>query len=284
MAIAAVAALASAGGVAAGLVTVSTLSMISAVVTVVGMATGNKELSQLGAGMGVGAAGAGILGLGSSAAGASTAAAAGESANVAADAVQGGVGGATEGLSATQQAADTGLNGLGDRAVSTVDITGQAGQAAPLATQTSQAADAAIQAQPSGLMAQPDSGIATPDAPIGAQAPEGVTSPSSPADEFANETDKFARQQNSVGGTPTGIQDSATFWSKFSNWTNQNKTLTSGIMQLGGSALSGIAKSNEADRTYQLGQQKLAIQQQQLANGSAQPIINLKPKYTGMMA
>ena len=64
MGIMAVAAIASGAGVAAGVVTVSTLAMVGVGLSVVGMVTGNATLSKIGAGMGLGGAAAGLAGLG----------------------------------------------------------------------------------------------------------------------------------------------------------------------------------------------------------------------------
>lgn len=60
----AVAAIASAGAVSAGVATISTIAMIGVGLSVVGMVTGNATLTKIGAGMGLGGAGAGLAGLG----------------------------------------------------------------------------------------------------------------------------------------------------------------------------------------------------------------------------
>lgn len=63
MAIMAAAAFASTAAVGAGLVTVSTVAMIGVGATVVGMATGSKLLTKIGAGVGLGGAAAGLAGI-----------------------------------------------------------------------------------------------------------------------------------------------------------------------------------------------------------------------------
>ena len=66
MAIMAVAAVASAGSVAVGLIAVETLATIALITTAVGYVTDSPILKKIGAGMGIGAAGAGLMGLGES--------------------------------------------------------------------------------------------------------------------------------------------------------------------------------------------------------------------------
>ncbi len=97
MAIMAVAAIASGAGVAAGVVTVSTIAMIGVGLSVVGMVTGNATLTKIGAGMGLGGAGAGLAGLGAAGTtgGASLASTAATEA-----ATTGGLGAAAEGAAA----------------------------------------------------------------------------------------------------------------------------------------------------------------------------------------
>lgn len=97
MAISAGAALLSAGSVAAGLVAVETLAMVAIGATVVGVATGNKTLTKIGAGLGLGSfvAGPAMLNLGASTAGVGTAGPAAE-----ALVGQGALGGAETGAAA----------------------------------------------------------------------------------------------------------------------------------------------------------------------------------------
>lgn len=122
MAIMAVAAIGSAAGVAAGVVTVSTLAMVGVGLSVVGMVTGNATLSKIGAGMGFGAAGAGLAGLGAgAAAGANSAAMASQAATETATA--GGLG-AAEGV--TSAAAPT-VQGM---SAATPAVQGMGGQTA----------------------------------------------------------------------------------------------------------------------------------------------------------
>lgn len=97
MAISAGAALLSAGAVAAELVAVETLAMVAIGATVVGVATGNKTLTKIGAGIGLGSfvAGPSMLNLGASTAGAGVAGPAAETL-----AGQGALGGAEAGAAA----------------------------------------------------------------------------------------------------------------------------------------------------------------------------------------
>jgi hypothetical protein len=108
MAIMAVAAIGSAAGIAAGVVTVSTLTMIGVGLSVVGMVTGNATLSKIGAGMGFGAAGAGLAGLGAvGATGANSAAMASQAAS---EAATGGGLAAAEGATAAAAPSTIGMS------------------------------------------------------------------------------------------------------------------------------------------------------------------------------
>lgn len=293
MAFTAVASVAGAGAVAAEVVTVATLATISTVVTVVGAITGSKELTKLGAGLG-------IASLGSSLVSAATDTATNAVTSTVADTANQAAGSATQ--SAAMAATDSGAitsavsdpsAGLAqhalDTAAPTADIASNAAKVAPAAQETGsiaqQARDTASIGQDVAASTSPatdstlganapstpaDTGV---QVPAGASAPTGVDAPASPADQFANETTKLARQNSAAPGDFWGqakALDSKSFFGKAFDWMGKNKEITAGAMNLGGGLLKGVGDAYQTDRLYDLKKQMI---DRETANANAQPTV-----------
>jgi hypothetical protein len=284
IAITAVAAIAGAGAVAEGIVAVETLATIATVTSVVGAITGSKALMSLGAGMGLGAIGANLAGLGEAATESSVA-------TTATDAAQNA--GTTAADSATNAAGAAGDSGAVTGAVADpaagitqTPLDGSAAVnagASPAAAETAEpigdgGASAATSSAPAA-----DTGAtqATPDvsAPSSPDAPAGPSAPSSPADQIQNPGDFTRYDRANYPVNNGGFQSSGGFFGdtigKVSSWMDKNKTLASGLMNLGGGALQGASKMYEADRQYDINQSLLQLKQQQAANAKAQPTIGV---------
>lgn len=297
MAITAVAAIASAGAVAEGLVAVETLATIAAVTSVVGMVTDSKELKSLGAGMGLGAMGAGLLGLAPAEAATEAAAAAGNAGASAGSAGAAGAGagaGADAAGAAAANAADTaaatggvtgsvaggadalplpdlanGVPGMTDAASASGGIVN--GAAAPASSASSSlAADAGGITAPAGAVAPTGIG-----APLGPVSPTAPVAPWSPAAGSAIDSATEGAIQQGIANTAP-IQNSSSFFGdtlgKVGTWVNNNKTLAAGVLNMAGGLAQGAANGYAADRQYNMQQQ---IYNTQVANANAQPRINM---------
>lgn len=290
MAIMAVAAIASAGAVAEGIIAVETLAAIATVTSVVGMVTDSKELKALGAGMGLGAMGAGLMGLGDAAAGAGAAAGA-EGTSAA-----GGM--ATEAGSVAADGAANAANvttfGVPDPMAGITDLSGGAaagaapagaeaampigdGGGAALGGNPMAGGDPSAMAATGPTQAAPDvTGVNAPGAPSGPAGPAGATAPTTPFDPAGTEN---AMPIGDGGGSGT-FQSSGNYFgdtiSKVGTWVDKNKTLASGMMNMAGGMMQGAAKAYEADRNYGLNKSLLDMKQQEMRNASAQPTINMR--------
>jgi hypothetical protein len=225
MAIMAVAAVASAGSVAVGLIAVETLATIALVTTAVGYVTDSPILKKIGAGMGIGSAGAGLMGLGEAAATTSASAA-----NAAASSSS-----SVAPLSVAEVAFTQGLNtvqsmGLVDT-LPTLSSTGAASQGIVSGTQAVNSASLAntpVNTAESMGLAKDTLSI---NAPVGAQ---GVTSPTTPFDTTSTITSKG-------------------FFSDIKG---------NDMLKLGGDMLKGMGQSEAQDQAYELQKSRLAMEQE----------------------
>lgn len=290
MAITAIAALASAGGVAAGVVAIETLAIIATVTSVVGAVTGNKTLQKIGMGMGLASAGAGMLASSEGAAGAAantaldqsaaeTARLAGKesilagaenaSTNLVAQEATGGI------VSNATSAIDTSLAGAPD-VMGVTPLADEAAQATSIANTPTAAAEASNATNATSNSAFKVGDITTPSdsvAKMGANAPTG---PTSPYDSSLGGKDPFGA--NTVDDTKSFFGNA---WDKTTSWLDKNPKTANTLLQVGGNIATGIAKSAEADRLYALQSQQLQMQQKQAANANSVPTIGsiINPNY-----
>lgn len=291
MAIAGIAALASAGGVAAGIVAIETLAIIATVTSVVGAVTGNKTLQKLGMGMGLASAGASLLASAEGAAGAAASTAvdqsAAETARLAAGEATAAAGETAAGNLITQEA----TGGIVSNATSAFDsslagapdIMGApstlAGESATQATSIANAPTAAAVETANATNATANSAFNAGNitTPVDTAANLGVSAPSSPYD-MASFGGKDPFGANEILKPKSFFGDT---WDKTSAWFEKNPKLGNTLLQVGGNIASGIAKSAEADRLYELQSTQLQMQQQQAANAKSIPTINsmVNPNY-----
>jgi hypothetical protein len=285
-------AIAAIGAVIAGTATVvETVAAVGTVLSVVGAATGNKDLMKIGGVMGLVGAGIGLaegLANGASAVAepfvdATGAAEATNSlANTAANVAESGVPVGAESASgvpdttgiasdtfnagkdsqlANEQMANSAspdMAAQADRTVNTLDLTDSSGSgASDSASGTTSDINSAPTSSAQNLArSQADLSVKTPDSPV---APDAPNAPTSPAD-----AEKLG----------TGIQDSKGFFGKTLDFLNDPKNKN--LITLGGNVLSGIQKGQQFDQLYDLKAQENARANQMLANGSAQPAINIR--------
>lgn len=224
----AVAAVASAGSVAVGLIAVETLATISLITTAVGYITDSPILKKIGAGMGIGSTGAGLLGLGESAITTSASAA-----NATASANS-----AVAPLSTAELSTMQGLNtakSLGIETLPTLSSTGAVtdgivggAQAANSALNTSSLLNAPVNSVESMGLVKDTLSI---NAPVGAQ---GVTAPTTPFDTTSTITSKG-------------------FFSDIKG---------NDMLKLGGEMIKGVAQSEAQDQSYELQKSRLAMEQE----------------------
>lgn len=298
MPLAAVAAVVGAAGVASGVIAIATIAEIGIAMSVVGTLTKSSELSQIGMGLGLAGAGAGLMASAGEAAvdsamvselGADSLAEGAEAATGAGEAL-GGAGG-TAG-----QAGDYGLNALQNADQLTPQLTnlteagadvGQASLASDasgnglnnLADQPLQTTGTPAPNAPAPLEAPtPQAPAATAvDAPVGPSAPSAPEAPQAPSvgsDPYNAAQDSQAYNNtlpNNGAPDDSFFSKSKDYFDKISTWAENHKTVANGALQLGGSLLKGMAQSKIADRQYQIDADKLALQQQQLANYSSVP-------------
>lgn len=291
MAITAVAALAGAGGVAAGIVAVETLAIVATVTSVVGAVTGNKTLQKLGMGMGLAAAGAGLManaGEGAASVSSEVASknavehAASETSNLASRfpapeslANQA----STVASSAPSVAVDSGLSGAPDILANTNATSYVQPETIGGLGSSPGASTAATEAAKSGAGAASSLDVGAPTTPadsvakLGANAPSG---PTSPYDSSLGGKDPFGA--NTIDSSKNFFSNT---WDKTSAWLEKNPKTANTLLQVGGNIASGIAKSAESDRLYGLQSQQLQMQQQQAANAKAIPTIGsiINPNY-----
>jgi hypothetical protein len=245
----AIAAVAGAGAVGAGLITAATLSYVSIGLTVVGALTKSKELSQIGAGLGLGG---GIASLFSGASGAVAGAS---------EAVTGGIGAVPEaGFDAWAAG-----QGAAESAVGLAEFGGVAPsfETAGLA----QAASAGlIGSAPAPITAQPPSFDA-----IGASAPAQPSAPSVTPSQPPVST---------VSGAVSPPPDTTSFGIK-NWWSGLTDAQKNSMLQVGGKAAEGLFAGWSAEQKNALERERFNLEQQkfatQNANANAQPVIAYKP-------
>jgi len=249
----AIAAVAGGAAVAAGLVTAATLTCVSIGLTVVGTLTKSKELTQLGAGLGLGG---GIASLFSGAVG-SVAGAAGE-------VVNGGIGAVSEAGFDTWAAGQ----GAAESSVGLAEFGGSAPsfETAGLAAQSG--STGLIGSAPAPLASQPSTfDAASMNAPAPAPAPAPTTAASTASGAVAPPSDT----------TSFGIKN----W-----WSGLTDTQKNNVMQIGGKAAEGLFAGWSAEQKNALERERINLEQQkyntQQANANAQPVISYKP--VGLLA
>jgi len=251
VAIMAVGAIVGAGAVTAG-VAASTVALVSIGVTVVGMVTKSKELTKLGAGLGVGSAAASFLGLGSSAA-ATTAAETAAAASVEAAAEGGNIAANAAADAAAQSAAEAavqsapaqvGASGIepasqamtGVPDVAPSSLAPPAAPASPAAAPASAPIDSASQTMtgvpdvaPSGTIAEPakvDYGLVE-----GASRGQGIRPP---ADAMS--------VKPTTNAMPT-LERGSTWFDRISRaWTNLGDKGQAAVLTVGGQMISGVGQ------------------------------------------
>lgn len=261
MAFTAVAAVIGAGEAATATMVLAAVAEVGTAMAVVGAVTGNKELTKIGGTMAlVGGIGGAIAGIGGTATGVAAEgagatlkgidAAAGDAfsgASAAGDAAIANYGSSAAGMAADADLAG-GLNpGLDPTAPAAMDVGGTQATATSAPASTSMPVGAE---QETGLQAS---------APSGAQAPDGVIGPTSPADTYpeaqsirnANSTDTSL-----IGGSgaPQGFGD---YFKSFSKFANDNKTLFNAGMQIVGGAMKGANDREMFDQQLALNQQRV---------------------------
>lgn len=291
MAITAVAAVASVGGVAAGIVAVETLAIVATVTSVVGAVTGNKTLQKIGMGMGLASAGASILSsAGESAATVSSEVAsqnavehaAAETSNLASRfPAPESLANQTSTLANAPSAVsvDAGLAGAPDLIANTNATSFVPPETQGIVSNAAQQTAAATEAAKSGTSAASSLDVGAPTTPsdsvakLGANAPSG---PTSPYDASLGGKDPFGA--NTIDNSKNFFSNT---WDKTSAWLEKNPKTANTLLQVGGNIATGIAKSAEADRLYGLQSQQLQMQQQQAANAKAVPTIGsiINPNY-----
>ena len=241
-----------AGSQVTAAVALAAIAEVGVALTVVGAVTGSKDLTKLGATMGlVGSVGgliantaAGSAALGEAVAGTGTTVFDDVAANAANEAaLQQAVGAGTE--TAVKSATDEALGGLAGQAgeTATSAIGGGLPGTAPSQVTTTAAPTTAVQ-QPSVI--QPDA-----TSVAGAQAPTGPTSPAS----------VDVNAVNTPAGS-TGAQSGSSFLDSFNTFASKNKDLLNVGMKLGGSALQGLQSASQWD-------EKLALEKQRMANANS---------------
>lgn len=261
MAFAAVAAVIAGEAVTAATV-MAAVSTVGTVMTVVGAVTGAKDLMKIGGVMAlVGGVGGMVAGAASGAAAAAEGAAMGAEGAVANTVAS--AGDYVNAMDAMSDSATTGLTGGTDAIVSPVSMTQP--QVTPLGP-------VAANATPEVAMAPAQSPIIGPTqaAPevMGAQAPTGAVAPTGPSTPYDN---------IDVGGgwNPAGTapQDSSSFFTRFSDWANKNKTMFGAGMQLAGGLVNGMNQRQMWDQKMNLGQQRLAQTSHGSEVGNWAPIV-----------
>jgi hypothetical protein len=268
---------------------VETLAIAAAVTSVVGVVTKSKELTRIGAGMALGAAGAGVLGLGEAAG-----TAAGTAAADAGTARAGGsvVGGEAAGSSAAATVAGDAA-GAASGAANAGAVTGSVGDASlaggvpglpPVDASLAGAPSTGIigsAANPAAATVDATTAAGGVGAPAGAVAPAGPFAPNAPSAPWSPAGSGVdGAISNAVNSTnPADFTGSSDFFSgstldKVGNWVNNNKTLASAMLNLGGGLAQGVASGYAADRNYQTQQDYLNLAKQQAANANAQPKLN----------
>jgi len=246
----AIAAIAGAGAVATGIVTAATLSYVGIGLSVVGTLTKSKELTQIGAGLGLGG---GIASLFSGAAGA---------AGAAGEVVNGGIGAVSDAgfdaWAAGQGAAESavGLDAFGG-ATASFETAGLAAQ--PGTTGLIGAAPAPLSAQPPAFDAISANAPAQPGAPGAAVAQAPVST---------------------VSGSVTPPPDTTSFGIK-NWWSGLTDAQKNNVMQIGGKAAEGLFAGWSAEQKAALERERMNLEQQryatQSANANAQPVVSYKP-------
>lgn len=274
MAISAVGAIVAGGAVAVG-VEIATVALIATAVSVVGMVTGNKTLSKLGMGAGLGAGIAGWAGLGAAAGDAAAAVGEGAAAVGEAAAASGEVGAATGAAAIGDSTGSLGALGSGTSGIGDVlDSGGAFTSGNPLASGSALTTDTSA----GGLVS---SAGATPDA--GASAVQNVTSTPTDSTGIPDTSGTLGGQSmdpNALGNIlkaqadkgPGGLLD----------WMNKNREITKGILQLGGGALSGLSSSWSESQKLALAQAQEDFKKQQyntaISNANAPAAINYANK------
>lgn len=282
MPIVVVGAIAAGAAVATG-VAVTTVAMVGLATTVVGKLTKSKELSQLGAGIGLGAGiasvGQAVFGAGTAAAGTSATAGTVEAGSAALentissadlagiDAAAGGIGGGAtlpDAISVSTSwdmpaTAVESFSSAGEIGKSVTDSTGMlgsiSGQAAPAA------ATPAVQTP------------TTPTAPtapqVKAPAEAGITSGTSAS--------------GPVDPPPGTDSNAIAKW-----WSQQTDTTKNRILQMGSSAVGGLFDGWTSDQKLALERERQNLEQQRyntaVANGNAQPVIRYANPAGGLLA
>ena len=240
-----------AGSQVTAAVALAAIAEVGVALTVVGAVTGSKDLTKLGATMGlVGSVGgliantaAGSAALGEAVAGTGTTVFDDVAANAANDAaLQQAVGAGAE--TAVKSATDEAIGGLAGQAGETA--TSALGGGMPGATPTPVTTPAPTAVTPQPTVIQPDANTVA-----GATSPTGPTSPAT--------TDVTA--VSTPAGT-TGAQSGSSFLDSFNTFASKNKDLLNVSMKLGGSALQGLQSASQWD-------EKLALEKQRMANANS---------------
>ena len=252
----AVAAVAGAVGVGAGLVTAATLTYVSIGLSVVGAITKSKELSQIGAGLGLGGGIASLFG-----------GAVGGAAGAAGEVVNGGIGAVSDAgfdaWAASQGAAESavGLEAFGG------------------ATPSFETAGLAAQSGTTGL-------IGAAPAPISAQPPSfdaiGANAPAQPS------TSSIASTQapvTTVSGAVKPPPDTTSFGIK-NWWSSLTDAEKNNVLQVGGGVAKGMFAGWSEEQKNALEREKFNLDKEryanQQANVNAQPVVTYKP--VGLLA
>ena len=277
MAFPAIVALAAGEAVSAAMV-MTTIASVGTVMTVVGAVTGIKDLTKIGAVMGL------VGGVGSMVSGAAGAAGATAAEVTGAAVPVNGADAASVGTVAND-ASTTMVNGaegattmpVGTPAVQAQDL-GQlqsAGQSPimQVGTQATPATTTASDAWGPGDRME----VGAPQAADATQVttPADTQTAANPYDGTLGQNRQLITGAASTAGAP---QTSGNFFTNFLDFAKKNDKLLTAAAQLGGGALSGMSKAYEADRQYSLGQQQLALKQQQAGFGNS--VANWGPTFT----
>lgn len=264
MPVLAIAAVAAGAAVATGVIAASTMAMIGLATSVVGKITKSKELSQIGAGMSLGA------GVASSVFGTSAAAGTAE----AATANIGSVAESTPGIDATASIVDSSSaaggiadasNGVGQTA-GMLDVSSNAAQGTDLTSAANTAAEGST-AAPRGLLSQSMSQplSATPQSSLAAD---------------ANSITGGVGQTIGAGSAilPPAATDSGSIASW---WAKQTEPVKSRILQMGAQAAGGMFEGWTAEQKLALEREKMNLEKQRydtsMSNSSSQPTVRFKP-------
>jgi hypothetical protein len=254
MPIVVVGAIAAAGAISVG-VAVSTVAMVGLGTTVVGKLTKSKELSQFGAGLGLGAmASSALTGVfGSAAAGSAEAASAAipntiSSSQLAGiDAAAGGIGGAAGATPGALGGISTGWDAAATAIDSASGATGGLGAAG-------------AGGNSGGLLGS----SLNPAAP----AQPGVATAATPANPVATAS-------TPVAPPPATDSNSISQW-----WGRQSEATKNRILQVGGQAVGGLFEGWSAEQRAALERERMKLEQQKYdtaqSNGNAQPVVKFK--------